>query len=121
MTGYTRADTADNIANGKAASADDLDAEFNAIQTAFNASTGHTHDGTSGSGAPVTKVGPTQDVVISATTVLPKLDNTVDLGSTTLEFKDLWIDGTANIDALVADYFKCNIISIKDICYIINY
>lgn len=108
MTGYTRADTADNIANGKAASADDLDAEFNAIQTAFNASTGHTHDGTSGSGAPVTKVGPTQDVVISATTVLPKLDNTVDLGSTTLEFKDLWIDGTANIDALVADTADIN-------------
>ena len=108
MTGYTRADTADNIANGKAASADDLDAEFNAIQTAFNASTGHTHDGTSGSGAPVTKVGPTQDVVISATTVLPKLDNTVDLGSTTLEFKDLWIDGTANIDSLVADTADIN-------------
>lgn len=108
MTGYTRADTADNIANGKAASADDLDAEFNAIQTAFNASTGHTHDGTSGSGAPVTKVGPTQDVVISATTVLPKTDNTVDLGSSSFEFKDLWIDGTANIDALVADTADIN-------------
>lgn len=108
MTGYTRADTADNIANGKAASADDLDAEFNAIQTAFNASTGHTHDGTSGSGAPVTKVGPTQDVVIGATTVLPKTDNTVDLGSSSFEFKDLWIDGTANIDALVADTADIN-------------
>lgn len=108
MTGYTRADTADNIANGKAASADDLDAEFNAIQTAFNASTGHTHDGTSGSGAPVTKVGPTQDVVIGATTVLPKTDNTVDLGSSSFEFKDLWIDGTANIDSLVADTADIN-------------
>ena len=108
MTGYTRADTADNIANGKAASADDLDAEFNAIQAAFNASTGHVHDGSTANGAPITKVGPTQDVVVSATTVLPKTDNTVDLGSTTLEFKDLWIDGTANIDSLVADTADIN-------------
>jgi len=108
MTGYTRADTADNIANGKAASADDLDAEFNAIQTAFNASTGHTHDGSAANGAPITKVGPSQDVVIGATTVLPKTDNTVDLGSSSFEFKDLWIDGTANIDSLVADTADIN-------------
>ncbi len=108
MTGYTRADTADNIANGKAASADDLDAEFNAIQAAFNASTGHVHDGSAANGAPITKVGPTQDVVVSATTILPKTDNTVDLGSTSSEFKDLWIDGTANIDSLVADTADIN-------------
>ena len=35
--------------------------------------------------------------------VLPYKDNTVDLGSSTLEFKDLYLDGTANIDALVTD------------------
>jgi len=108
MTGYTRADTADNIANGKAASADDLDAEFNAIQTAFNSSTGHTHDGSAANGAPITKVGPAQDIVVGTTTLLPKVDNTVDLGSTTFEFKDLWIDGTANIDSLVADTADIN-------------
>ncbi len=108
MTGYTRADTADNIANGKAANADDLDAEFNAIQTAFNSSTGHTHDGSAANGAPITKVGPAQDIIVGTTTLLPKVDNTVDLGSTTFEFKDLWIDGVANIDSLVADTADIN-------------
>jgi hypothetical protein len=33
----------------------------------------------------------------------PTLDNTIDLGTSALEFKDLYIDGTANIDSLVAD------------------
>ncbi len=33
----------------------------------------------------------------------PTTDNDIDLGSTTKEFKDLWITGTANIDALNAD------------------
>lgn len=108
MTGYIRNDTSDNIANGKTANADDLDGEFNALQAAFNAVTGHTHDGTTGNGAPITNVGPAKDVVVSTTAVTPKTDNTVDLGSTLLEFKDLWIDGTANIDALVADTADIN-------------
>jgi hypothetical protein len=33
----------------------------------------------------------------------PTLDNAIDLGTSSLEFKDLFIDGTANIDSLVAD------------------
>lgn len=103
MAGYTRNDTTNNIATGNIINASDLDGEFDALQTAFGATTGHTHDGTSANGAPITKVGPTQDVNVSATAVTPKTDNTVDLGSSTLEFKDLWIGGTANIDTLVAD------------------
>jgi hypothetical protein len=35
--------------------------------------------------------------------IVPTSDNGVDLGSSALEFKDLYIDGTANIDSLVAD------------------
>jgi hypothetical protein len=35
--------------------------------------------------------------------ILPDADGSRDLGSSTLEFQDLFIDGTANIDALVAD------------------
>lgn len=103
MTGYVRTDTANNIADGNIINAVDFDNEFDALQAAFAAASGHTHDGTTGSGAPITKVGPTQDVTISATAVLPKTDNVIDLGSSLLEFKDLWIDGTANIDSLVAD------------------
>ena len=49
-TGYTRNDTANNIADGNVINASDLDGEFDAIQAAFNASTGHSHDGTTGEG-----------------------------------------------------------------------
>jgi hypothetical protein len=34
---------------------------------------------------------------------VPITDNDIDLGTSSLEFKDLFIDGTANIDSLVAD------------------
>jgi hypothetical protein len=108
MAGYTRTDTTNNIADGNIINAADLDNEYNAIEAAFNASTGHTHDGTSAEGAPITKVGPTQDVTVSSSAVLPKTDNAVDLGSPSLEFKDLYIDGTANIDSLVADTADIN-------------
>ena len=35
--------------------------------------------------------------------IVPKSDNGSDLGSSTLEWKDLYIDGTANVDSLSAD------------------
>jgi hypothetical protein len=107
-TGYTRNDTVNNIADGNVINASDLDGEFDAVQAAFNESTGHTHDGTSAEGAPVTTVGPAQDVNVGTGAVTPKTDNTVDLGSNSLEFKDLYIDGTANIDSLVADTADIN-------------
>jgi len=66
MTGYTRTDSVNNIADGNIINASDLDGEFDAVQAAFNSSTGHVHDGTAANGAPITKIGPTQDVVASA-------------------------------------------------------
>lgn len=108
MAGYVRNDTANNISNGSVVDADDLDGEFNAIEGAFNAGTGHTHDGTAGSGGPILRIGPTQDLIAGATTLLPKTDNVMDLGSPTFEFKDLYIDGVANIDSLVADTADIN-------------
>lgn len=108
MAGYTRNDTSNNIATGNVINAADLDGEFDALVAAFHASTGHTHDGTAANGAPITKIGPAQDLVISTGAITPKTDNTVDLGSSSFEFKDLYIDGTANIDALVADTADIN-------------
>ena len=67
-TGYTRNDTTNNIADGNVINAADLDGEFDAIVTALSTS-GHTHDGTAAEGGPVTKIGPTQDIVISASIV----------------------------------------------------
>lgn len=100
MAGYTRQDTANNISNGSVIDADDLDGEFNSIEAAFNASTGHSHDGTSGGGKAITKVGPAQDLIVSASQVLPKTTNTLDLGSAAIQYKDAWFDGTVDTDTL---------------------
>ena len=102
-TGYTRNDTSNNISNGSIIDAADLDGEFDAIQAAMDATTGHTHDGTVGGGAPILNLGPAQDVIISTSVVRPKTDNTVDLGTSSVEFKNLYLDGTAKVDTLVVD------------------
>jgi len=96
-TGYVRADTANNIANGNVIDADDLDNEFNAVEAAFNASTGHTHDGTTSEGAPITVIGPAQDVVATASVLRPKTTNTVDLGTSSLKYKDAYLAGDLSL------------------------
>lgn len=108
MTGYTRNDVTNQIANGNTVDAVPLDGEFNAIQTAFASVGGHSHNGSSGEGAPITTLGPTQDVIASGNSFVPKADNTIDLGTSTLEWKNLWVDGVANIDSLVADTADIN-------------
>jgi len=101
--GYTRNDTSNNIADGNVINASDLDGEFDAVDAAFNESSGHTHDGTADEGAPVTVLGPVQDFVASATEIKPKTTNTLDIGTTSLQFKDMYLDGTAYIDGLGED------------------
>ena len=101
MAGYTRQDTANNISNNSIIDADDLDSEFNAVEGAFNSTTGHTHDGTVGAGAPIIKVGPGQDVVVSTTTVLPKVTATLDIGSAAAKFKNAYLSGQLNSTSLV--------------------
>jgi len=102
MTGYTRADSVNNIADGNIINASDLDGEFDAVVAAFNSSTGHVHDGTAANGAPITKIGPTQDVVASATALTPKTTATVDVGSSALKFKDFFFSGTGTLVGLTA-------------------
>jgi hypothetical protein len=99
-TGYNRADTVNNIADGNIINASDLDAEFDAVAAAFVAATGHTHDGSTSEGAPITKIGPAQDIVVATGGAIPKTNNAVDLGSATFQYKDLYIDGTAYVDAI---------------------
>jgi len=96
-TGYTRADTGNNIANGNVIDADDLDNEFNAVESSFNASSGHTHDGTAAEGAPIEVIGPSQDIVATVSVLRPKTNNAIDLGTTSLKYKDLHMQGTAAI------------------------
>ena len=98
--GYIRNDGANNIANGNVIDAADLDGEFDAVVAAFDSATGHTHDGTTAEGGVITVVGPAQEYVSSGTSFHPKTDDTYDLGSATNEWKDLYVDGIAYIDAV---------------------
>lgn len=65
-TGYVRNDSANNIADGNVINAADLDGEFDAVQAAFNASTGHSHDGTTGEGPQITSAGLAAGAVTAA-------------------------------------------------------
>ena len=128
MSGYTRQSVADIIANAVVKAAP-LNAEFNALRDAFSASTGHRHDGTAAEGAYVPLVadpdGNNKVVVDTANNrisifvevggssveqlriqdgvIVPVTDNDIDLGTSVLEFKNLFIDGTARVDTLTVD------------------
>jgi predicted acyltransferase (DUF342 family) len=101
-TGYTRNDTGNNIADGNVINAADFDGEFDAIVSAF-ATDGHTHDGTAAEGGPIQKLGPSQEVEVDSGAIFPASDGVTDLGKTTKEWKDLYIDGVINTDNISAD------------------
>lgn len=63
MAGYTRQSVA-QIQNGEVVEAGPLNNEFNALQSAFNSTTGHVHDGTTGNA-------PKINLTTSLTGVLP--------------------------------------------------
>ena len=105
MAGYTRNDSAGNIADGNVISAAPLDGEFDAIQDAFALSTGHTHDGsTTGDGGPVSKLGPSQQLEQTASTLTTTTDITVATDKF-IQFRDSGLkilssaDGKLDIDA----------------------
>tara|TARA_R110002153_G_scaffold190129_4_gene342883 strand:+ start:4098 stop:5507 length:1410 start_codon:yes stop_codon:yes gene_type:complete len=100
-TGYVRTDTANNISNGNVIDADDLDNEFNGVEAAFNSGSGHTHDGTSSEGAPITVVGPVQDIVVTTSVMRPKTTNVISLGSDAVRYKDIFLEGNADVDGTI--------------------
>jgi len=128
MAGYSRTNTAD-IQSGQVVKSAPINAELNAIVTAFAFSGGHNHDGSSTEGAYVgliadtdalnkvvvdtsnNRIGffsevssaATEQVRIQDGAILPVTDNDIDLGASGTEFKDLHIDGTAHIDTLDVD------------------
>ena len=105
MAGYTRKASA-NIADGNPISAQDFNDEYNAIQTAFSKTGGHSHDPTqSDQGAPIEKIGPAAQIVVSTNAVTPSASGTINLGSAIAEFANLYIADNKNIvfnDALSA-------------------
>ena len=66
-TGYVRNDTSNNIADGNVINASDLDGEFDAIQAAFNLTSGHSHDGTEGEGPQIGAAGIANNAVALGT------------------------------------------------------
>jgi len=97
-TAYTRQSS---FSDGDTITASLFNNEYDKLVEAFNSSTGHTHDGTAGEGAAITKVGPTQDVIISGTSVLPKTNNAIDLGSATYKFKNAFFAGNITADGSI--------------------
>jgi hypothetical protein len=100
--------------------------EFNQLLAAFNATTGHTHDGTAGEGGPIGSIrdadslnkvlidstnnhlefyvevssSAVQQLRIQDGAIVPITTNDIDLGTSSLEFKDAFFDGTVTTDAL---------------------
>lgn len=114
MAGYTRQST---FTDGDVITAAHSNDEFDQLVTAFSNSTGHTHDGTSANGAPITVVGPAQDLIVSGTQVLPKTNNTLDVGSATFKFKDAYYAGTVTVGAINITNLGSNLIPDTDNTY----
>ncbi len=101
ITGYVRQRDA-NIVNGGVGNASDVKAEFDQVQLAFNATTGHKHDGSTGEGVPITVTGAGQDYIFDPLFIKPKITATYDLGSSSFRFKDGHFSGTVSVAALTA-------------------
>ena len=125
MAGYAR-QSSSSIADGETITAAPLNSEFDALLAAFAFSGGHNHDGSSTEGAYVGLIADVdtlnkivvdtsnnrhgffvevsssavEQIRIQDGAIVPVTDNDIDLGTSSLEFKDLYIDGTAYIDTL---------------------
>ena len=126
MAGYTRQST---FTDGDVITAAHSNDEFNQVLAAFNNSSGHKHDGTAAEGpvigligdpgitTPLNKVvidnpnnqiefsvdvssSSVEQLVIKDGVIEPTTNNDIDLGSSSKQFKDLHLDGTANVDGL---------------------
>ena len=116
MAGYTRQSSADIIATA-VVRANPLNVEYNALRDAFSASSGHKHDGTAAEGAYVPLIADSdalnkvvidtannrvgvfvqvsnaavEQIRIQDGAIVPVTDSDIDLGTSSLEFKDLYL------------------------------
>ena len=126
MAGYTRQRT---IADGNTIAADLFNGEYNALVTAFDVTNGHKHDGTAAEGPVIGLIGdaglatPLNKILVDTSNdhlefyvevsgasteqfkvqdgaIVPTTDNDIDLGTSSLEFKDAFFDGTVTLDGL---------------------
>ena len=126
MAGYIRQSS---INDGGTVTAALFNNEYNQLLAAFNNSTGHKHDGTSAEGPVIALIGdaglstplnkieidtPNDEIgfyvdVSGVTTeqiklldggIIPITNNDIDLGTSSLQFKDAFFDGTVSLDGL---------------------
>ena len=127
MAGYTRQST---FADGDTITAALFNNEYNQLVNAFSNTTGHSHDGTAASGPVIGLIGdagetspnnkvlidttnnyiefyvevssaPVQQLYIADGAIIPVTDSDIDLGTTSLRFKDTYTDTittTGNVD-----------------------
>ena len=98
MAGYAARQS--TYVDGDVIDAADSNDEFDAILAAFGSTSGHNHDGTAGEGSRITVVGTSADNVTFGSALTPDANNTIDIGTSGAQFKDLYIDGTAYLDAI---------------------
>ena len=127
MAGYVRQST---IADGNTIDASLFNNEFDALLAAFVNTTGHKHDGTAANGPVIGLIGdaglatPLNKINIDTTNkhlefninvggssveqlkiqdggIVPTTTNDIDLGTSTLQFKDGYFDGNVTLDGLV--------------------
>ena len=129
MSGYTRQSVADIVPTAVVRAAP-INAEYNKLRDAFTQSdtgtTGHKHDGTADEGSYVPLIADldaknkiivsqvdnrfgvfvevsnvsTEQLRFQDGVIVPVLDNDIDLGTSSLEFKNVYVDGTAYIDTV---------------------
>lgn len=129
MSGYTRQSTADIVPTSVVRAAP-INAEYNKLRDAFKQSdtgtTGHKHDGTSDEGSYVPLIADidginkiqvdgtnnrfgiyvevsgtsTEQLRVQDGVVVPVTDNDIDLGTSSLEYKDGYFDGTVYADTV---------------------
>ena len=124
MAGYTRQST---YTDGDIIQASDSNDEFDQVVAAFHNSTGHAHDGTAGEGPVIGLIGDpgvvtpinkvvvndtsnqvefytdvatvsTQQLVVKDGVVQPTTNNDIDLGTSSLKFKDGYFAGDLTVD-----------------------
>ena len=126
MAGYTRQSS---YSDGDTITAAHSNNEFDQVLAAFNNSSGHKHDGTAAEGPVIGLIGDpgettpknkvvvdnpnnqievsvdvsgtsTEQFVFKDGVIEPTTNNDIDLGSSSKQFKDLHIDGVANVDSI---------------------
>jgi len=142
MAGYAR-QSSSSIADGETITAAPLNSEFDAVLAAFAFSGGHNHDGSSTEGSYVgilADVDALNKVVVDTSNnrhgffvqvsssaveqiriqdgaIVPVTSNDIDLGTSSLQYKDIHIDGTAYIDTLeihVGASLSAGVLSLPD-------